>query len=95
MSAIQEVGFYEHLFWIGYLPSTVLIYLQAVDDDGEHEVIGKVYKKGTKSVIKTVKVHTKGGRGDSMESQLIERLENSGEKFGDELVDDVLDNLYD
>lgn len=73
----------------------VLIYLQAVDDDGEHEVVGKVYKKGTKSVIKIVKVHTKGGRGDSMESQLIERLENSGEKFGDELVDDVLDDLYD
>ncbi len=73
----------------------VAICLQAVDDDGEHDVIGKVYKKGTKSVVKTIKVHSKGGRGDSMESQLIERLENSGEKFGDNLVDDVLDDLYD
>ena len=73
----------------------VAIYLQEVDDDGEHEVIGKVYKKGTKTVIETVKIHVKGGRGNSMESQLIERLEKSGEKFGDELADDVLDDLYD
>lgn len=73
----------------------VALYLLDVDDDGEHNIEGKVYKKGTKSVIETVKVHMKGGRGDSMEQQLIEQLERSGEKFGDELVDDVLDDLYD
>ena len=73
----------------------VALYLLDVDDDGEHNIEGKVYKKGTKSVIETVKVHMKGGRGDSIEQQLIEQLERSGEKFGDELVDDVLDDLYD
>lgn len=73
----------------------VAIYLQEVDDDGEHEVVGKVYKKGTQKVIETVKVHVKGGRDDSMERQLIEQLERSGEKFGDKLADDVLDDLYD
>lgn len=72
----------------------VAIYLTVVDRDGAHRVEGKVYNKKTKQLIDTFSVKAKGGRGDSMEKLLIEKLERSGEKFGDKLVDDVLSKLY-
>lgn len=72
----------------------VAIYLLDIDNDGAHKVMGKVYNKKTKKLIDTVEARAKGGRGDSMIKLLMEKLERSGEKFGDELVDDVLSKLY-
>lgn len=72
----------------------VAIYLLDIDSDGAHKVEGKVYERKSKRLVGTIDAKARGGRGDSMQKLLIEKLERSGEKFGDELVDDVLSKLY-
>jgi len=72
----------------------VAIYFLGIDDDGEHRLVGKVFHKKSKKLVGTVNVHAKGGRRDTMEALFIESLQRSGEKFGDKLADDVLDDLY-
>ena len=72
----------------------VAIYLLDVDDDGANKLEAKVYNKKTKRLMGTVTARAKGGRSNTMERLLIERLENSGEDLGDKLVDKVLNDLY-
>ena len=72
----------------------VAIYFLAIDDDGEHRLVGKVYHKKSRKLVGTVNARSKGGRRDTMETLFIESLQRSGEKFGDKLADDVLDELY-
>lgn len=72
----------------------VAIYLLDVDDDGANKLEAKVYNKKTKQLMGTVSARAKGGRKNSMENLLIERLENSGEDLGDKLVDKILNDLY-
>jgi hypothetical protein len=73
----------------------VAIYLLDVDDDGANKLEAKVYNKKTKRLMGTVSARAKGGRSNTMERLLIERLQDSGESLGDKLVDKVLKDLYD
>ena len=71
----------------------VAIRFLIVDSDGAHKLQAVVYNKKTKKKIGSVDVKCRGGRGD-FDQVFVEKAKESGEKLGDKLVDDILNNLY-
>ena len=63
-----------------------------VDEDGAHAINAMIVDKNDDRIIRRFRISVGGGRFNDFQTKLFEQLRESGEKFGDKLADDILND---
>lgn len=72
------------------LPYEVVIYIENADKDGEHKVGGIIVDKNINLIITSLEINVDGGNLNTFYNLFFEKLNRSGEVFGDKLADKIL-----
>lgn len=67
----------------------VVIFLEDIDEDGEHSLTARVVEKETGEIVSRFGCKVGSGKLNSFKQLFYEQLEESGEEFGDILADKV------